>query len=585
MDVIFFIHMCTMCIKQNTKKLVFVAHEFGLFKGHGGVAIYLYLLVSEILKHNDDYEIFVLSIKSDSQCELFQSPNVHISSINGTCYSEQGRYVLNQLLKIKPDYVEFTDYLGLAAESLTYREKTEKNDLSGTIFITLHHTASRECYEWNDKVPIKFAPYHIREAFVRESSQMKLSDLNVAPSEFMRQYVEKNYYLKNVHVISHPLMLDVKDRSLLKKNLEQNYDLQELKGKFIINCISRIEGRKDQLTLIHQFIRFLKISNADSVLIIAGNSSINSVTLNDFTIEIYETIPKEYKKSIMFFDFMGSEDKENLLALSDLSILASPFECLSLAMTESVCTGTPTIVSKYCGFKDYLTNCEEFCIFDPFKENDLCNAINRFYNLPDAAKKDLQKIQLDNLIDKASYKNSVANRLDLYKKAGHCISKNDSTSLILDERNFQQIITEDFIQKSYNNIIISWYFDKANSLEIAQIFNQASSRFSPLEVIYYGGKSIHLTFIDLIINYIPVCIVGLHFDSSMVGIPYWKAVIMQCNENQRIYDLLDNVDGLVDKVTHIDREVCQKREYFRKCMLDYLFIKTNQINLEDLYAE
>ena len=55
------------------KKIVFVAHEFGLYQGHGGIASYLYQLASLILKiYNKQYEVYVLASVCDKKCELLK---------------------------------------------------------------------------------------------------------------------------------------------------------------------------------------------------------------------------------------------------------------------------------------------------------------------------------------------------------------------------------------------------------------------------------------------------------------------------------------------------------------------------------
>ena len=54
-------------------KIVFVAHEFGYFKGHGGIASYLYNIVKYILDNYDDYKVYVIAYRYDTNCDLLQN--------------------------------------------------------------------------------------------------------------------------------------------------------------------------------------------------------------------------------------------------------------------------------------------------------------------------------------------------------------------------------------------------------------------------------------------------------------------------------------------------------------------------------
>lgn len=49
------------------KKIAFITHEFDTFKGHGGVAMYLKCLVTEMLKRCKEYDIYVITIMYDKK--------------------------------------------------------------------------------------------------------------------------------------------------------------------------------------------------------------------------------------------------------------------------------------------------------------------------------------------------------------------------------------------------------------------------------------------------------------------------------------------------------------------------------------
>lgn len=568
------------------KKLAFVTHEFGLFKGHGGVASYLHLLVSQILEREIDYEIYVLTVCYDEKSKLLANKKLKVLKIASDNCQIQGKQVLHMLVQIRPDIVEATDYLSLSLESLVYRAEKPYNELLNTVFITLHHTASRECYVWNDKVVIDVAPYHIREAFVRERTQMRLSDLNVAPSNFMCQYVKKNYSLDNVLVIPHPQMLDIVDKQEVLNKLNQDFELQEFSGKFIVNCISRIEGRKNQLFLVCQFIKFLKKTGADALLILVGNSSIDSVTGSDVKQEIYENIPEDFQDRILFYDFMGTKDKQQILAISDVTVLGSTFECLSLAMTESICMGVPVITSKYCGFTDYMSGCESFTIFDPFSEYDLSRLLEQFYQLDNSEKCQIAKLELNNLNLISSFENTISGRIRAYEKVPRFLRSCNGKILTIDYSNFLTEVTEDILKENYNSAAFIWNPQLLSSQKCISLFQSQYDNFKNNEVIAYGGQSIYLYFIDLIVYKIPFCIKGIRLHKAMLGKPLWEALIEYLDQNIEPYCLIDGQeDKLYNDGMPLSENASKEAEYFRKLILDHLFRRKNRVKLEELFSD
>ena len=558
------------------KKIVFVAHEFGNFNGHGGIAEYLNILVSQILKRHSEYEVYVITIEYDKKSDLLGNSRLTVYSLKPQSTHEMGKKVLKYLKEIKPDIVECTDYMALCLEALCYRNKTEKNELSRTKFVTVHHTASRECYEWNDKVPVKFAPEFVRECFLREKTQMKLSDINVAPSNFMRNYVMQNYNLKNVEVILHPFVFDDSQCETLLEDVKNNYELQKNKNTFIISCISRIEGRKNQAALVQQFIRFLKITSKDVILILAGNSSINSVTGQYFRDEIYELIPDEYKLNIHFYDFMSGEDKQKIYAISDLAILASPYECLSLALVEAVSYNIPVIASKYCGFIDYMGTASEKMTFNPFEENSLLDRIIAF------SKMSLE--QRRSFIIKADYTKTVDSRMALYEQKNVMREKHSHNTLIVGTNNYCDVIDAYILNYKYDGILVSFYYNPACTNELKEIFENISDFFDSGDIICYSSLNVISDFSDILNFHIPFYVKGIDWN-AMIGKKIIE-VVSSYGAAGNVYNLLDNHDGLKDMVNWEipDKVNIQRNRLWKKLLSDNFYSKY-ALNLEAKYVE
>ncbi|NFO55427.1 glycosyltransferase family 4 protein [Clostridium botulinum] len=437
------------------KKIVFVTHEFGLYPGHGGIASYLYQLCSLILKlHKGRFKVYVVSSMYDKKCDLLNNDDFFIYSIKEGTLHEQGLSVLKILKSIKPDYVEVAEFLGLALESLIYRNEVGE-ELNHTVFITNHHTASKECFEWSSKLPISLAPYHIQEAYQREKIQMLLSDMNESPSNFLANYVVKNYKLSSVRTVRHPVNFEIKSKNDLICEISNKIDIESYKEKFVISCITRIEGRKNQLGLVKAFIEFCKESNANAVLLLVGNSSINNITGQDEKLELYKEIPNEYYDKIQIFDFMGNEGKKMILSISDVAVLASPFENFPVAMTEYVYQGVPVIASKYSGCYDFMSGCEQLTSFNPFLEGDLKRIIKNFYELSKEEQNELINTQLLNLKEIVSTKNSVDLKLEMYSKlkikSQQCSIKNNT--IYINSKNIFDIISEKSVEQCVDIVV------------------------------------------------------------------------------------------------------------------------------------
>ena len=567
------------------KRIVFVTHEFGLFWGHGGVAEYLNILVTQILKRTNDYEIYILTIVCDKESRLLRNKHVVLYLLKPGKPHEIGNEVLNYLKEIKPDIVECTDYMSLGLEALFYRYETPSNELSNTRFITVHHTASRECYEWNDKVPVRFSPEFIRECFAREKSQMKLSDLNVAPSSFMRGYVIQNYKLNDVITILHPLSIMMKSREELVKDVSRRYDISCFGNKFIICCISRIEGRKNQELLVKQFVRFLDITGEDAILFLGGNSAVNSVTGIDFREEIYDLIPEKYIFNIHFFDFMTYEEKVKIYAISDLGILASTYECLSLSVVESVCHGVPVITSKYCGFSDYMEEVVNIMTFDPFREDDLLKKLLYFYRSDSDERVRILDYQYNGLLQKANYSETVDKRLAIYNSCKVVCESNNYNCLIVDENNYYGLIDESIIDRRNNVILVNFKTSPQNINKMQSIAGSILHKFEDGAVICFAEKNVQFEFVNIIENEVPFFIKGIYIERDSIGMTF-ADIVVNYGIKAQIYNLpFRNKTERNTECGHCVNARNIKKEKFGRNMLANYFYKENLINMEEKYAE
>ncbi|MDF2870905.1 MAG: hypothetical protein K0R05_2480 [Anaerocolumna sp.] len=562
------------------KKIVFVAHEYGHYKGHGGIASYLYQLTSYIVKNCPNYFVYVITPCFDKNCDLLQYKNFSLYKINNENLHQQGVEVLNVLKKIKPDMVEVAEFLGMCLESLIYRMEN-KNEFKNTVFIVDNHTASRECYEWSTKLPVSLAPNHIKEAYIREKMQMILADLNISPSTFLSDYVKKRYKLNNVTTIPHPINLNFSPKDELLNEIKNKYDLSYYQNKFIISCITRIEGRKNQKGLIESFIGFLNSTKANALLILAGNSAINSINGLDEREELYSNIPEEHKSKIKFYDFLDKDGKDLIYQISNLSIIASTYENFPVAMTESIYQGVPVMASKFSGCYDFMSGCEDKTSFDPFDKFDLTKKITLFYNLNQNEQQDISKIQLDNILKLCAVENSVYNKLHLYqdilkKRKELNLTNNKSSLMYIADNDLRGIVKEEGIV----NIVLYNHTDLRNlKLYINNTYPMLDNT-DKQGVTAIGNYEIDYEVVGALINNKIIIIKNVSLDKNVLGKSWYNiiaGILLQREENYTYLPTNLDLNGI--------NNIKELHNSMYKLIIDEMFYLKYCLKLEECYEK
>ncbi len=354
--------------------VLFIAHEFGYYNGHGGIASYLYNITEFIVK-NTNYNVHVIS-NMLYPGELVAYDNFSYHLVKGNL--DKIRHSVCELAqKIQPNYIECADYLAFGLY-------LSKLNLKNCCLVTNIHTASKECFEWSTKQSISNAPHHIIDTYEKEKEQMQNSHFCICPSNFLANYMKKTYNLdKDIHVIPNYMPYNTISKQDIYNKVSSRYDIKEYHNTFNISLITRFEPRKNHELLLQSFIKFLeKVPKAN--LIMAGNETDNT------RFSIIKNTPRKYVNNIHIFDFLEKEQHDLIAAISDVVILPSVFENQPMAMIESCLKEIPVIASIYSGCKDYIKNPN--MLFDPFSPDSLDKCINYCYKLS----KEQRKIEAAN---------------------------------------------------------------------------------------------------------------------------------------------------------------------------------------------
>lgn len=389
------------------KKIVFVAHEFGLYKGHGGIASYLYNICNWLLKL-PTVEVFVITRCYDKDCDLFENTRFNLYKLHGSI-SHQRKIVDEYINNIEPNYVEFAEFLALGLTCLENRVNNDK--LSKTVFVTNNHTATRECYEWSQFESINNAPLSLQEISKDEQKQMHLSDYNIAPSSFLAKYVKEHYNLQDeVLVFGNPYLNKLRTKEDILKELSNIIDFEEYKDTFNIVLISRFEGRKQQDKLVEAVINLRKKGMAVR-LFLAGNTS-SGKNYSDYRYEVYKKI--QDSNGIYIYDFLNIKQQEVLIALADLSVMSSRYENQPIAIIETVLRGVPVMGSIYSGIADYTK--DDRLMFNPFVEGDLEKKLEEYITMGRDEKDKIAKQQYQCLKSFIDPQKTIYERIILPKK-------------------------------------------------------------------------------------------------------------------------------------------------------------------------
>lgn len=403
-------------------KITFVAHEFGIYPGHGGIASYLFQFACVLMKSHSDVEVDVIcEVHGGDDALLEQYPaRFRVHELNGQGSVRQQLENCRQLLReIRPDVVESADFLGLI--KLAVLDKSLGLDFQDTVFLTEHHTASQEIYEWGSDLPAALGPPWVNMNLVNERDQMRLSDANLAPSKFLGKYASNRYELnEEMEIFPYPYNVLLKARGETERK-QSLFDLEKHGCRFAIVLITRFEPRKNQRRLVQEFCGFLQQLQArgesiDGIeLHMAGNSVPMETRAEDYRQHVYESIDEEYLEQIHFWDFLKLEQQDHLIQMADLAVMPSTFENFPVAMIETVLRDIPVMGSIHSGVADYSCRHQEILTFDPLATGNLADNILSFYDAPDEYRVQILEDQKQELNRLVSDQNTVDRKLDYFR--------------------------------------------------------------------------------------------------------------------------------------------------------------------------
>ncbi|PHM66412.1 glycosyltransferase family 4 protein [Xenorhabdus sp. KJ12.1] len=385
---------------QSKLKICFVGHECGYYKGQGGIATYIELTAKGFRKLG--FEVHVIFFHGTE----IDEPGILSWKIKDKNDNLKNSKAVDDLLeKIKPNYVESADFLGLISYTLSKRAISKLS--YDCIFVNNHHTGIREVWEWGTYLDfIQCAPAWMKVIYISERTQSLLADANYSTSNFLADYLGKMHC---ENYCACPSYYQVSDDYKVKNKLGRE------NNKLRILSFGRFESRKKQELLIKASCNLLN-QGVNIEITLIGNSGVDFYTQQDYMEYCYGIIPPNYKDKFHFYDFIPYKRLQYSYTDFDLFVIPSPYENFPNTALEAINYGVFVIGSKTSGIADINKNLLSVYNFEKNSIHDIERVIKNYSVLSEKQRCELRKEQRCSLTNLTNFENSIQRRFDSYSK-------------------------------------------------------------------------------------------------------------------------------------------------------------------------
>jgi glycosyltransferase involved in cell wall biosynthesis len=164
----------------------------------------------------------------------------------------------------------------------------------------------------------------------------------------------------------------------------------------LVICVARIEGIKNQLTLIKA------LNGTEFTLLIIGNPAPNQQ-------HYYRKCRQIALKNIQFIGWLSHEDLKTYYQKAKVHVLPSWFETCGLSSLEAAAMGCNIVITEKGFTRDYFENDAFYC--QPDDSASIYNAVKM------AAESKSNKTLQEKVLKNFTWKNAAAATLEAYKKA------------------------------------------------------------------------------------------------------------------------------------------------------------------------
>ncbi|AIR85722.1 MULTISPECIES: glycosyltransferase family 4 protein [Pantoea] len=379
------------------KKICLIGHECGYYKGQGGVATYIEHTAKGFSRLG--YEVHTIFLHGSD----LHDPEITCWKIKDNYSIFKNSKAIDEVLsQIKPDFVEVTDFIGLASYTLAKRA-LEGLDYSCR-FITNNHTGIREVWEWGTALDfMECAPPWMIEMYQYERAQSILSDANFSTSNFLSNYLSA---LHDTKVKTCPSYYPLAEQTIPP--------VRDSNGSFEILSLGRFELRKKQELLILAACELMS-EGCNLHVTLIGNSGDDFYDRRDYMDTCYGLIPLELKKNFSFYDFIPYKELQKQYKNYDLFVIPSPYENFPNTALEAINYGLIVAGSKTSGIADMSGPAAEKLCFEKNSVDSIKQMLTEFSNMSREEKEDIRKVQRESLKSLVSFESAIVARASQYE--------------------------------------------------------------------------------------------------------------------------------------------------------------------------
>lgn len=202
--------------------------------------------------------------------------------------------------------------------------------------------------------------YKIKNRFFFQISSW-ISDINLTVSNYSQKQISKHFKVKNVNITPNAVASQYFEK--FDKNKVENEVFEKFGLQNYLLFVSRIEPRKNHLTLLRTFVEYKYFEKFQ--LIFIGNLDIIDVDYEKY----FSSLDNSIKQKIVVIEKINDQELLSITRAAKVSIYPSFAEGFGIPPLESLACGIPTICSNATAMSDF-SFIQDY-LFNPNSTKDL----------------------------------------------------------------------------------------------------------------------------------------------------------------------------------------------------------------------
>ena len=280
----------------------------------------------------------------------FKNAKIKIFDYSFVLRDDQISILATDIVSYCPDKVVYLDHYPHMKKLHLAMERNDLGPHRPSLFIHVYGDFTLYLKEW-----LKLSPF------------LKLYKMRfVCASDKQVSLIKKFFKASSYCVSKCPFPIDEKTffyDPQIRDSIRRGLKLQENQKAFLYT--GRVSYQKNILSLVNDFAEFLKKTNCDARLFLAGKFDDIGKTFLDYHFfnqeffylyhQTLKKIPNSYRKNIIFLGNLSQEDLREVYNACDFYVNLSVHndEDYGMAPAEALCCGLPCILTDWGGFSSF----------------------------------------------------------------------------------------------------------------------------------------------------------------------------------------------------------------------------------------